>query len=116
MKKLCFILLAFISILAVKGEVSFAQQKTFEKACDFDEINYSQKMGYSSEEAFNFGERILSVLQKKSIEDLYGLIDGELEHGPRKSFAMKVGFDKIFSNDWLRDVFAENPRLSLRLS
>ena len=50
--------------------------------CNSDEINYSQKkrtVGYSSKEAFYFGKKKFSVLENKSIEDLYGLIEGELQ-------------------------------------
>ena len=112
MKKLYVIMLVAIPLLLFNRETTFAEQKNFEKVCNSDDINYSQKMGYSSKEAFNFGKKILSVLKNKSIEDLYGLIDGELLYGPRKSFALKVGFEKIFSDGWLEDVLAEKPPCS----
>ena len=63
-------MLLVIPLLLFDRETTFAEQKTFEKVCNSDEINYSQKMGYSSKEAFYFGKKILSVLENKSIEDL----------------------------------------------
>lgn len=112
MKKIFQTIFVLIPLFLVQTGLSSAQQKTFKKRCDTEEISYSQKLGYSSEEAFTFGKKILTALEKKSIEDLYDLIEGELLNGPRRSFARKLGFDKIFNDEWLKVVLAEKPPCS----
>ena len=109
MKKLCKCLYVLIILFLFQTEISLAENKTLQEMCDPDEVVYSKKMGYSSKEAVSFGKQILSAFKKKNIENLYSLFEGELLYGPRRSFALQQGFEKIFSEEWLKDVVAESP-------
>ena len=49
--------------------------------------------------AYEFGELIQETVRNQDTDNLFSLIEGELESGPRRSFALSKPFSEIFGKN-----------------
>ena len=64
------------------------------------------------EQAYEFGLLVQNLVKKKNTIDLFNLIDGELDNGPRRSFALSKSFDEIFDPQWRQEILNDEPSCS----
>ena len=64
------------------------------------------------EQAYEFGLLIQNIVKNKNTVDLFNLIDGELDNGPRRSFALSKSFDEIFDRQWIYEILKDQPSCS----
>ena len=104
MKKLLFILL----ILLMYYTPSTASN------CTSEDIEYAKTWDnyYKPQEAYDFGVKIQNIIKTKDLEGLFGLVKGELQSGPRKSFIKNKSFDKIFTEKWVTSLLSSSPNCS----
>ena len=102
---LIFFLFCGINVFCASN--AFSQQE--EKA----DLNCSHVNGvydyYDPEEAYDFGLKIRGFVEKKDLEGLFSLVQGELRNGPRKSFIKDKEFSEIFSDQWVREFLSDTP-------
>lgn len=64
------------------------------------------------QQAYEFGLLIQNFVKNKNTIDLFNLIDGELDNGPRRSFALSKSFDEIFDPQWILEILNDEPSCS----
>ncbi len=64
------------------------------------------------QQAYEFGLLIQDFVTKKSTFNLFNLIDGELDNGPRRSFALSKSFGEIFGSEWTLEILNNKPLCS----
>ncbi len=65
--------------------------------------------GYDPEKAYGFGLAIQDAVRKKDLLAFFSLVDGELEHGPRRKHAENKDFREIFPDSWGAKVLKDEP-------
>ena len=76
---------------------------------DEDKQDAKEKGGGPSEEAYLFAVKIQNLISKKDMKGLFDLVDGELDWGPRRDFAINSKFEDIFDKSWLKEVIEYKP-------
>ena len=77
--------------------------------CPQEDREYAAAQGYDAEDAYEFGETIRKHVANRDLAGLFGLVDGELEHGPRRRFAAGRKFGDVFAQDWRSAVLGSEP-------
>ena len=79
-------------------------------ACNTDEAKESGVYwNYDPVDAYEFGIKIQSYVEKADLLSLFSLVEGELKNGPRKSFIQGKSFSEVFSRKWRERVLSEKP-------
>lgn len=103
--KCATVVLLFLCIIPQPGiaEICTSKDREYAKFSD----NY-----YDPEEAYHFGKIIQALVKKKDLEGIFSYVDGELNNGPRRSFAYSKGFDGTFPAEWIQSVSTDTPPCS----
>ena len=100
---LIFIVILLFPLISFGSSVCSKEDKDYAKFWD----DY-----YSPEEAFEFGKKIQKLFEDKNIVGLFDLVDGELQYGPRRAYALNRKFDEIFDKDFVNAVLKDPPSCS----
>ena len=103
--KCATIVLLFLCIIPQLGIAEICTSKDREYAKFWK--NY-----YDPEEAYHFGKIIQALVKKKDLKGIFSYVDGELNNGPRRSFAYNKGFDGTFPAEWIKSVSTDTPPCS----
>ncbi|MDB9766780.1 hypothetical protein OAB39_03590 [Amylibacter sp.] len=85
--------------------------KTYCKSEDFEYAKVWNNY-YSPETAYKFGLTIQKAILNKDMDTIFSFVPNELDYGPRKSFALSSGFDKIFSKGLVDNITNVEPLCS----
>ncbi|MCY3732069.1 MAG: hypothetical protein OXF98_12080 [Rhodospirillaceae bacterium] len=77
--------------------------------CSQEDRDYAASQGYDAEDAYEFGRIIQQHVANQDMAGLFSLVDGELEHGPRRRFAAGRTFGDVFPQDWRSAVVGSEP-------
>ena len=92
---------------AIAGEPSASGKST---VCNTDEARKSAEYWtYDPVDAFEFALRIQQYVEREDLQSLFGLVNGELDNGPRKKFIQGKSFSEVFSKSWREAVLSEKP-------
>lgn len=82
--------------------------------CTAEDIEYAEFWNnyYKPQDAYNFGIKIQNIIKAKDLNELFKLVRGELQSGPRKSFIKDKSFDEIFDEEWVTSLLSESPNCS----
>jgi len=67
---------------------------------------------YTLVDPYEFGSRIQRYVESEDLQSLFGLVKGELNHGPRKKSIQGKSFSDVFSKEWKEQVLSETPPCS----
>ena len=67
---------------------------------------------YTPEGARAFGLKVQEFVKANDLAGIFSLVDGELQHGPRKKFIADKSFDEIFDKSWRISVLTHEPDCS----
>ncbi len=85
--------------------------QTGDGPCNQDDLDYAASWDnyYQPDDAYRFGEKIQSLVRARDLEKMLDLVDGELSHGPRRSYVKNKKFSDIFSEEWRQAVLRSRP-------
>ena len=108
MKRLLPLLIVFGVYLGNTG-VTLGKDKTV-LSCSEKDREYAKFWDnyYDPEDARNFGIKIKQFVKERSLEGLFGLVEGELTSGPRKKFIRGREFSEIFTEKWRDQLLASD--------
>ncbi len=99
-------IIIFFVLLFFSPQMVLAKLSDFEKNCKKEDISYPQRID-EIKEGYYFGKQIIQILNEKNLIKLYELIDGELDSGPRRTYALKTQFDDIFDKEWIDEILKQ---------
>ncbi|WP_067522772.1 hypothetical protein [Endozoicomonas ascidiicola] len=99
----------FLSIMAI-----MCSQYTTADSCTAEDTRYAKVWDnyYSPQEAYNVGKILQLLVANKDTRGLYQYVDGELENGPRRSYALSKPFDEVFPKQWVESILSNEPNCS----
>ena len=77
--------------------------------CTEADREYAATHGHDAEDAYEFGRIIQKYVANQDLAGLFSLVDGELEHGPRRRFAAGQTFGDVFTQEWSSAVVGSEP-------
>lgn len=110
MKRL-LLLLALLAVNSVTKAGPVGEDTSSESHCSEEDNSYSMEMsGVRGDVAVQFGLEIQDSVRRKDIRQIFSMVTGELQNGPRKAFVEGKSFDQIFSEKWSTAVLDDEPR------
>ena len=102
------VLIMFGVALGSAGE-SLGEDKT-SPTCSENDRKYAKSWDnyYEPEDARNFGVKLKQLVEKRSLEGIFRLVEGELTSGPRKKFIKDKKFSDIFTEKWRERLLASD--------
>ena len=93
-----------LSVLLGSGVGAAGKDRALNTECSEEERKIAKIIDRDADALYRVGKQIKKFVREKDIDGLFSLIDGELFHGPRRSYAKAQGFDYVFSAVWRQDI------------